>query len=407
MTSRFGDIAHGPSVEVFELVAKFNEDTHPSKVNLSVGAYRTNEAKPWVLPVVRKVEASMAADETLTKEYLPITGMPQFCEAATSLVLGADNPAIAEKRAGGVQGIDATGCLWLAMKFLRELCGANTILASNPSWGNHLLMFRQLKYEDVREYRYWDASSKGLDLTGMLEDLKTAPDGSVVVLHACAHNPTGVDPTHEQWGQICDVMKAKKHYPLLDCAYQGFASGDLAMDAWAVRFFASQGLEIFAAQSFAKNFGLYNERVGNLTIVTATPDALERVKSQIKMIIRGMYSNPPAHGARIVNTTLRDPALFAEWQGCIKTMADRVLMMRAGLRKRLENLGTPGTWNHITDQIGMFSYTGLNPTQVAYLVKEYHVYVMKSGRINMCGLTTGNIDYVAKGIYDAIIKNPN
>lgn len=407
MASRFADVPYGPSVEVFELIAKFNEDPHPSKVNLSVGAYRTAEGKPWVLPVVRKVEAMMAKDETLNKEYLPITGFPLFCEAATKLILGADSPAIQGNRADGVQSISGTGALRLAMTFLKEFCGAKVALNSKPTWGNHNLMFQHLKYDEVRAYKYWDPVIKGLDINGMLADFKAAPDNSVVVLHACAHNPTGVDPTQDQWKQICEVVKAKKHFVIFDCAYQGFASGDLAKDAWAVRYFVSQGVELFAAQSFAKNFGLYNERCGNLTIVTKSQDATARIKSQIKMIIRGMYSNPPAHGARIVNTVLRSPELFAEWQSCITTMSSRVHEMRAALRKNLEDRGTSGAWNHITDQIGMFSFTGLNPAQVAHLVSEYHIYLMKSGRINMCGLTPLNMEYVANAIHDAVSRFPD
>ncbi|KAM9314290.1 aspartate aminotransferase, cytoplasmic-like [Pholidichthys leucotaenia] len=229
-----------------------------------------------------------------------------------------------------------------------------------------------------------------------------APEHSIFVLHACAHNPTGTDPTQEEWKKIAEIMKTRKLFAFFDSAYQGFASGCLDRDAWAIRFFVSKGFELFVAQSFSKNFGLYNERVGNLTVVTQDNENLTRVLSQMEKIVRTTWSNPPSQGARIVSVTLNDPELFKEWKGNVETMANRVLLMRKQLKEKLLALGTPGTWDHITQQIGMFSFTGLNPAQVQYLIKEKHVYLMASGRINMCGLTTKNIDYVAQSIYDAV-----
>jgi len=243
-----------------------------------------------------------------------------------------------------------------------------------------------------------------LDLEGMLADLKAAPENAVVILHACAHNPTGLDPTEEQWKEIAKVVKEKNLYPLFDSAYQGFASGDLDKDAWAVRYFIEQGFELLCCQSFAKNFGLYNERVGNITLVSNTTENLSKVLSQITLLIRGNYSNPPSHGARIVATALSDPNLFDEWKGCIKTMADRIRLMRAGLRDLLVANNAPGNWDHIVSQIGMFSYTGLTPRQVDYVRVQYHIYMLQSGRVNMCGLTTKNLEYVAKAITDAVTK---
>jgi len=221
-------------------------------------------------------------------------------------------------------------------------------------------------------------------------------------LHACAHNPTGVDPTQEQWRQIADVIEQRGLFPFFDSAYQGFASGDLEGDAWAVRYFDSRGFEFLCAQSFSKNFGLYNERVGNLTIITKTAAVMSPIRSQITLLVRANYSNPPNHGGRIVGTVLNDPELYAQWKGHIKTMADRVILMRNGLRQRLEKLQTPGTWNHITDQIGMFSFTGLGPIAVEKMIHDHHIYLLKGGRINMCGLTTGNIDYVANCIHQVV-----
>jgi aspartate aminotransferase len=289
-------------------------------------------------------------------------------------------------------------------EFLARILGAEVVYSSEPTWENHRLVFINAGFKEYRSYRYWNPTGKNLDIDNMLADLKAAPENSVIILHACAHNPTGVDPTKEQWKQIAEVVKEKKLFPLFDSAYQGFASGDLDNDAWAVRYFVESGFELLCCQSFAKNFGLYNERVGNITIVTNDKETLPKALSQITLLIRGMYSNPPNHGARVVATALNDPDLYDEWRGCIKTMADRIKRMRSGLKDRLLQLGTPGTWEHITEQIGMFSYTGLNEKQVAFLRGEYNIYMLKSGRINMCGLTESNLDYVANAINDAVIK---
>lgn len=232
---------------------------------------------------------------------------------------------------------------------------------------NHKLVFMNAGFQEYKSYRYWDPNSRSLDLVGMLEDLRAAPAGAVIILHACAHNPTGVDPKPEDWEQIAQVVREKNLFPLFDSAYQGFASGDLDKDAFAVRSFIQQGFELVCCQSFAKNFGLYNERVGNMTLVTNDKAKLPNALSQITLLIRGMYSNPPQHGARIVATALNDETLNQEWRVCIKTMADRIISMREGLKSRLVKLGTPGTWDHIVNQIGMFSYTGLSGKITNYI----------------------------------------
>ncbi|XP_036192279.1 aspartate aminotransferase, cytoplasmic isoform X2 [Myotis myotis] len=407
--SVFAEVPQAPPVLVFKLTADFREDPDPRKVNLGVGAYRTDDSQPWVLPVVRKVEQKIANDSNLNHEYLPILGLPEFRTHASCLALGDDSPAIQEKRVGGVQSLGGTGALRIGAEFLaRWYNGTNNkdtpIYVSSPTWENHNAVFTAAGFKDIRSYHYWDAAKRGLDLQGFLNDLEKAPEFSVFVLHACAHNPTGTDPTPEQWRQIASVMKRRFLFPFFDSAYQGFASGSLEKDAWAIRYFVSEGFELFCAQSFSKNFGLYNERVGNLTVVAKEPDSMQRVLSQMEKIVRITWSNPPAQGARIVATTLSNPELFKEWKGNVKTMADRILTMRSELRARLEALKTPGTWNHITEQIGMFSFTGLNTKQVEYLVSEKHIYLLPSGRINMCGLTTKNLDYVATSIHEAVTK---
>ncbi|CAL8331790.1 unnamed protein product [Lota lota] len=405
--SIFSEVPQAPPVAVFKLTADFREDSHPQKVNLGVGAYRTDECQPWVLPVVKKVERLIVEDGSLNHEYLPILGLPEFRSASSAVALGEHSPAIKENRVGAVQALGGTGALRIGGEFLRRWYNgtnntATPIYVSAPTWENHNAVFADSGFKDIRPYHYWDGAKKGLDLNGLLDDLEKAPEGSVFVLHACAHNPTGTDPSQDEWKQIAEVMKRRKLFVFFDSAYQGFASGSLDKDAWAIRYFVSEGFELFVAQSFSKNFGLYNERVGNLTVVARDNESLTRILSQMEKIVRTTWSNPPSQGARIVSKTLNCPELFAEWKGNVKTMADRVLLMRDQLKAKLQALGTPGTWDHITQQIGMFSFTGLNPKQVEHMIKEKHVYLMASGRINMCGLTSKNIDYVAQSIHDTV-----
>ncbi|XP_046452184.1 aspartate aminotransferase, cytoplasmic-like isoform X2 [Daphnia pulex] len=401
-TSKFANVESAPPIEVFALNKAYVDDTFPQKVNLGVGAYRTDEGKPWVLPVVRQMEQQLAADETLNKEYLPVLGFEPLASAATRMLLGSDSPSLKEGRATGIQCLSGTGALRVGAEFLAHIGKHTVVYSSNPTWGNHSLVFLSAGFSTYKSYRYWDAAKKALDFDGLMEDLRNAPANSVILLHACAHNPTGVDPTQDQWKQIADLIEERGLFPFFDSAYQGFASGDLDRDAWAVRYFDSRGFEMVCAQSFAKNFGLYNERVGNLTFVAKDRAVIEPVRSQITLLVRANYSNPPNHGARIVGTVLNNPALTEQWKGHIKTMADRIISMRHGLRERLEKMETPGTWNHITDQIGMFSFTGLGPLAVDKLIAEHHIYLLKGGRINMCGLNTGNIDYVAKCIHEVV-----
>jgi aspartate aminotransferase, cytoplasmic len=276
------------------------------------------------------------------------------------------------------------GALFLSKFFARPQ--NQPVYFSNPTWANHNQIFSNV-HLPIKTYPYFSASTKGLDFDGMLSALKSAPEGSIILLHACAHNPTGVDPTKEQWKQIAQVVREKKQFPFFDCAYQGFASGNLDEDAWAVRYFIEQGFELCIAQSFSKNLGLYGERAGCFHFVTSPgSDAqatIGRISSQLAILTRSEISNPPAYGARIASTVLNDEKLFAEWEENLRTMSGRIIDMRKSLRAKLEELKTPGTWNHITDQIGMFSFTGLTEPQVLKLREVAHVYMTKNGRISM------------------------
>ncbi|XP_058839968.1 aspartate aminotransferase, cytoplasmic-like [Topomyia yanbarensis] len=402
--SIFAGVEVGPPIEVFALNQACLKDTNPDKVNLGVGAYRTNEGKPWILPVVKKAEAAIIADGSLNHEYLPVLGMENVTNGASTLLLGDDSEAIKSKRAFGVQTLSGTGALRLGAEFLARILHRTTFYYSSPTWENHHKVFLYAGFTTPKTYRYWDQERRGINFEGMIADLEAAPEGAVIILHACAHNPTGIDPTREQWKQIADVCEQKKLFPFFDSAYQGFASGDPNKDAFAVRYFVERGFELFCAQSFAKNFGLYNERIGNLTVVQRDTATSSAVASQITLLVRGMYSNPPAFGSRIVSRVLNDPTLRAEWMECIKTMSSRIITMRQALYDELVALQTPGTWEHITQQIGMFSYTGLNEKQVEILIKEYSIYLLKTGRISMCGLNENNVKYVAKAINDAVCR---
>lgn len=322
-------------------------------------------------------------------------------------MLGADSPAFADKRVTSVQTISGTGAVHLGGLFISRFYKPTpTIYLSNPTWANHNQIFSNVQLKTA-QYPYFDKSTKGLDFNGMTKALKDAPERSVILLHACAHNPTGVDPTRDQWKEIAKIMKAKKQFPFFDCAYQGFASGDLDQDAWAVRYFIQQGFELCIAQSFAKNFGLYGERAGCFHFVTSpgsdAQNTVKRIASQLAILQRSEISNPPAYGARIASTVLNDPALFREWEQNLKEMSGRIKEMRTALRSKLEELKTPGTWNHITDQIGMFSFTGLTEQQVLKIRSDAHVYMTKNGRISMAGLNTGNVEYFARAV-DKVVR---
>jgi aspartate aminotransferase len=347
-------------------------------------------------------------DPSLNHEYLPIAGLSEFTSAAARLILGADSPAIKEKRTCSLQTVSGTGAVHLGALFLsRFYPGKPTVYFSNPTWANHNQIFSNV-HLPIATYPYFSKSTKALDFEGMKQAFADAPDRSIVLLHACAHNPTGVDLTQSQWKEIAAVVKQKSHFPFFDCAYQGFASGDLAKDAWALRYFVEQGFELCVAQSFAKNFGLYGERAGCFHFVTGpgtdSQNTIGRIASQLAILQRSEISNPPAYGARIASLVLNDEALFKEWEENLRTMSGRIISMRKALRSKLEELKTPGTWNHITDQIGMFSFTGLSEKQVLQLREEAHIYMTKNGRISMAGLNTGNVEYVAKAINKVVTE---
>ncbi|KAL5535850.1 AAT1 [Sanghuangporus sanghuang] len=399
--STWSAVPAGPPDPILGVTEAFKADTDQRKINLGVGAYRDDAGKPYVLPSVKRAEQILSSS-VLDKEYLPITGLPEFTKNAAKLAYGGESKPLVSNSIAVTQSISGTGALRIGGAFLaRFYPHTKVIYLPVPSWGNHTSIFRDSGLE-VKGYRYFDKKTVGLDFAGLKEDLQNAPEHSIVLLHACAHNPTGIDPTPEQWKEISDIVKDKKLFPFFDMAYQGFASGSTGRDAFAVRHFVSQGHQIALAQSFAKNMGLYGERVGAFSLITADPEEKARVDSQLKIVIRPMYSNPPLHGARIANTILSSQELYSQWEGEVKGMADRIISMRDKLYDTLVGLNTPGEWGHIKSQIGMFSFTGLTQPQTKALAERAHIYMTSDGRISMAGLNAKNIEYFAESVSKAV-----
>jgi len=396
--SFWGNVEMGPPDAILGVTENFKKDKNPNKINLGVGAYRDDNNKPFVLPSVRKAELAIA-ESGMDKEYAPISGTPEFCKAAFGLALGEDSEILASGRNATVQGISGTGALRIGSAFLSKFFPIKTVWVPSPTWGNHVPIFGHVGMA-VKQYRYYDAKTCGFDFDGAMQDFKDLEPGSLVLLHACAHNPTGVDPSPDQWAAISEVIKSKGALPFFDMAYQGFASGDVARDALAVRNFAADGHNVLLAQSFAKNMGLYGERAGAFSVVCADKEEAARVMSQLKILIRPMYSNPPINGARLVAKILNDQTLRSEWLGDVKVMADRIISMRTQLRDGLEKEGSVKSWNHVTDQIGMFCFTGMTQDQVARLGKEFSVYLTKDGRVSMAGVTSHNVGYLANAMHN-------
>ena len=393
-SSCFHKVPMGPPDPILGLSVAFKEDTAPVKVNLGVGVYRGDENEPIVLECVKKV-----ADHTeMDNEYAPITGLPGFVNKAQKLAFADSAPRV-EERIASSQSLSGTGALRVAGDFLSRYHSSKNIIVPNPTWGNHNKIFGDAQLK-VGKYSYYEPKTKGLNINGMLEDLGKAEPHTIVLLHACAHNPTGVDPTLDQWKEIIHVIKKRHLLPLVDMAYQGFASGDCDRDAHAARMLADAVPNMVLCQSFAKNFGLYGQRVGGVHFVCHDSAERERVLSQMKILIRPMYSNPPLYGARIVDKILGDEKLTQQWRKELTGMADRMNGIRGRLVEELRKCGTLHDWSHITSQIGMMAFTGLSKDQVHRLKTDFHVYMTDDGRAAVSGLNSQNVQYVAKALHE-------
>lgn len=395
MTSLFEHVELAPRDPILGLNEQYNADKRDGKVNLGVGVYYDKEGRIPLLKAVQSAEHALTAAAN-ARSYLPIEGIADYNQGAQRLLLGADSPLIATGRAVTVQALGGTGALKIGADFLKLLQPSARVYISNPSWENHRALFQSAGFE-VGTYTYYDATTHGLNYAGMQADLQAMPAGSIVVLHACCHNPTGVDPTSEQWAGIIQTVKEKQLIPFLDIAYQGFGAG-LEEDAAIVRQFAAQDISVFISSSFSKSFSLYGERVGALTLITSSQEESQRVLSQVKRVIRTNYSNPPTHGGKVVATVLSNPELFQLWSDELAQMRDRIRSMREQLVSKLKAKVPHHNFAFVMEQRGMFSYSGLTAEQVDVLRDQHGVYAVSSGRICVAALNDHNIDYVVQAI---------
>lgn len=396
-TSWWKHVEPAPKDPILGVTEAFLADPSPNKFNVGVGAYRDDNGKPVVLDCVREAERRVAGN--LNMEYLPMGGSNQMVDETLKLAYGENSDLIKDKRIAAIQALSGTGACRIFADFQKRFSPDSQIYIPVPTWSNHHNIWRDANVPQ-RTYHYYHPETKGLDFASLMDDVKNAPNGSFFMLHACAHNPTGVDPTIEQWKEISYQFKVKGHFAFFDMAYQGFASGDPERDAKSIRIFLEDGHLIGCSQSYAKNMGLYGQRVGCLSLVCEDEKQAVAVKSQLQQLARPMYSNPPVHGALIVSIILGDPDLKQLWLKEVKGMADRIIGMRSSLRENIEKLGSPLSWEHITNQIGMFCYSGMTPEQVDRLTQEFHIYMTRNGRISMAGVTSGNVEYLAKAIHE-------
>jgi len=395
----FSSIALAPRDPILGLTEQFNADPNPNKVNLGVGVYYDENGKLPLLKCVAQAERQML-EAPKARGYLPIDGIAAYDRAVQGMVFGADNAAVQAGRIATVQALGGTGGLKVGADFLRLLDPRAQVLISDPSWENHRALFTQAGFS-VGTYPYYDAARRGVNFEAMLTGLKAATPGTVVVLHACCHNPTGYDLTPAQWQQVVSVVKAGRLVAFLDMAYQGFGDG-ITEDGETVRQFLAAGLDFFVATSFSKSFSLYGERVGALSVVCENKDEAARVLSQLKIMIRTNYSNPPTHGAQVVATVLSTPALRALWEEELAGMRDRIKQMRNALAARLKTAGVKQDMQFIALQRGMFSYSGLTQPQMLRLRNEFGIYGTDSGRICVAALNAGNIEAVTQAITKVI-----
>ncbi|HMN21841.1 MAG TPA: amino acid aminotransferase [Ottowia sp.] len=393
--SLFSAVQLAPRDPILGLNEQFAADSNPRKVNLGVGVYLDENGR---LPLLRCVQAAEQALMAAPKPrgYLPIDGIPAYDSAVKGLVFGADSEPVRAGRVATVQCLGGTGALKIGADFLKHLSPAAKVLISDPSWENHRALFTQAGFV-VGAYRYYDASTRQLDFSGMLADLQAAAPGTIVVLHACCHNPTGYDLSTAQWDQVIATVKARGLTPFLDMAYQGFGHG-IAEDGAAVGKFAAAGLNFFISTSFSKSFSLYGERVGALSVLCTDADEAARVLSQLKIMIRTNYSTPPTHGGSVVAMVLGDPKLRVQWEEELAGMRQRIKRMRGKLVEGLKAAGVRQDMDFITEQIGMFSYSGLVKPQMQRLRNEFGVYGTDTGRLCVAALNEGNIDYVCASI---------
>jgi aromatic-amino-acid transaminase len=393
--SMFSTVEMAPKDPIFGLIEQFNQDGNPNKVNLAIGVYCDDEGKLPLLKCVQEAEKRIAAAPK-ARGYLPMDGMAAYDSAVKALVFGADSSIVKEGRVGTAQSIGGTGGLKIGADFLKKYYPASKLLISDPSWENHRALFTSAGFT-VDTYPYYDAAKRGINFDGMLAALNAAAPKTIVLLHACCHNPTGYDLTPAQWDQVITVIKAKDLVSFLDMAYQGFGFG-IAEDGAVIAKFVAAGLDFFVSTSFSKSFSLYGERVGALSVACASKEECDRVMSQIKLVIRTNYSNPPTHGATVCATALNTPELRTLWEAELAEMRVRIKAMRSAFVEKLKGAGVKADMSFITQQVGMFSYSGLTKEQMVRLRTEFGVYGTDTGRMCVAALNSKNIDYVCASI---------
>lgn len=396
--SHFDQLEMQPPDPIFGILPLFNADTNPEKINLSVGTYKDNNGKPQVFTSVVKAEKNIL-EQNLNKEYLPIDGDPLYSKLTAELVFGMNSAAITHQRVYTCQTIGGSGALKLGAEFLHQ-AGFNKIYVSNPTWTNHLTLFSNAGLP-TEYYSYYDPKIKDLNFNEMCSSIEKIPDGSVILLHASCHNPTGLDPTADQWRTLSQLIKRKQILPFFDFAYQGFKD-NVEDDAFAVRLFVEDGHEnLLVANSYSKNFGLYGERMGALSIVTSNKEQVPIVGSHIKRIIRTIYSSPPLHGARIIGTVLNDPSLKAEWLNELHEIKERIWDVRKKIVHQLTQKGYGERYKFMNKQCGMFCYMGIDKEQVRHLREKNGIYMLDNSRINVAGLNKHNLDYFIQALITA------
>jgi aspartate/tyrosine/aromatic aminotransferase len=384
---------------ILGLTEAFKNDANPKKVNLGVGVFKDDAGTTPILKCIKAAEEKLVQTET-TKGYLPISGNPAYGANVQKLLFGADSEVIASKRAATIHSPGGTGALRVGGDLLKQFNPDATLWVSTPTWANHKGIFTAARF-DISDYPYYNPETKDVDFDGMIAALENVPAGDIVLMHVCCHNPTGVDLSLDQWVKVADTAKAKGWIPFLDFAYQGFGDS-IEDDRKPLEKFVEAGIDFYVASSFSKNFGLYNERTGALTIVAPTADEAAVAMSHVKKTIRVNYSNPPAHGGLSALTVLEDAALYDQWIGEVAAMRDRIKDMRAALVDGLKARGVEQDFSFIKEQRGMFSFSGLSDDAVNWLRDNKSIYIVKGGRINVAGLTTGNIDYVCDAIAEAL-----
>jgi aromatic-amino-acid transaminase len=397
----FAAVELAPRDPILGLTEAFNADTRANKVNLGVGVYYDDNGKIPLLGAVREAE-KVRLEGAPARGYLPIEGVPAYNAAVQKLLFGSDSPLLADGRVATFEALGGTGGLKIGADFLKRLQPGAKVWISDPSWENHRALFEAAGFQ-VNNYPYYDAASHGVNIDALLACLNSLPANDIVVLHACCHNPTGVDLDDAQWARILTAVRDRGLIAFLDCAYQGFGDG-IEADASALRLFGASGLSFFVSSSFSKSFSLYGERVGALSVVTAERDETARVISQVKRVIRTNYSNPPTHGASVVAAVLATPALRQQWETELAGMRERIREMRTRLVAKLQSRGVARDFSFVARQRGMFSYSGLTAAQVERLRAEYGIYAVSTGRICLAALNSRNIDYVADAMA-AVLKD--